>query len=316
VVSFNGNGSYSGYPAITKLEYEEQSEAFFLTIKGNSSLNYSTMSLDNPLRLVIDIEGVKADLPLDELENISIQNPLVNKLRVGQFTDDIVRVVLELTIPVGLEMLNKQGDKELTFLLRKNTIVGKLIVIDPGHGTARTGSSSDPGAIGSTGLMERDVVMDISSKVAAILTGKGANVVLTRNGTSTNLDLDGRINLANSLNADLFISIHANASLNKSMMGSSTYYYAPYSDPFLGSQRAERIRLAQLIQQSLVSHGGRPNLGIIENSFKVIRETNMPSVLVETAFISNATEEKLLADPNFRTKIAEGIAEGIESYFN
>lgn len=315
ITSYNGTED-PGFPAIIGLEYEELDNAFFLTIKANTGLFYSTMFLDNPQRLVIDIQGTKLDIPLNELENVTLNHPFIKKIRVAQFREDVSRIVLEFTGSIEFETLNRQGEKEQTFFFTQSSIVGKLIVIDPGHGTFTASGISDPGAIGPSGLRERDVVMDISNKLADMLKEKGAEVVLTRTGPTTSLDLGGRVNLANSLNADIYVSIHANASLNSSVMGSSTYYYAPTSNPALSARRAQTIRLAQLIQESIVKHGGRADLGIIERSFKVIRETNMPSVLVETAFISNPTEEKLLNDPSFRTKIARGIAEGIEKYFN
>jgi len=316
VVSFNGNNQNPSYPALVGLEYEEQKEAFFLTLKGNRGLFYSTMYLENPYRIVIDVQGVTIDLPMYEMENIALENPFVDKIRAGQFSENVGRVVLELKAPIGMTELSRQGENEITFLFQKGSLVGKLIVIDPGHGTVNSNGISDPGAIGPTGITEREVVMDISNRLAGILTEKGARVILTRTGPSTTMTLDDRVQLANSVNADLFISVHANASLNRNINGTSTYYYAPANDPILGSQRLQRIRLARLVQESMVAHGGRQDLGIIQSSFKVIRETNMPSILVETAFITNPTEEKLLADPSFRARIARGIAEGIERYYN
>ncbi len=315
IVTFNGNVTNPDYPALISLEYEELDGAFFLTVTGNEGLWYSTTYLDNPYRLVIDIKGVKVDLPLEKVGNIEINHHIVSKMRVSQFTLDTGRVVLELAESIGYQAMNRPGDKELTFLLKKNSLAGRLIVIDPGHGNITSGGWDDPGATGPTGLKEKDVVMDIANMTATILKAEGAEVILTRNG-STNLTLEGRAELANSVNADLFISIHANASANRSTMGTSTYFYAPSSDPILGAQRAQRIRLAQLVQQATVAHGGRPDLGINGNQpFKVLIGPNMPSVLVETAFLSNLTEELLLRDPSFRGKLATGIAEGIINYF-
>jgi len=316
VADFNESKDNSSYPSLFGLECEEVDDAFFLTLQGNNGLHYSTMYLENPYRVVIDVQGVKLDLPVDELEKIKLNNPFIKQIRAGQFSDDVGRVVIELKSPIGFSELSSQGDKEITFLFQKGSLAGRLIVIDPGHGSVNGSGLSDPGAMGSSGLKEREVVMDIANRVAGILTDKGAKVMLTRTTQATSLSLDGRVQLANSVNADLYVSIHANAALNRNAGGTSTYYYAPASDPILGPQRAQRIRLAQLVQQSVVAHGGRKNMGIIQSSFKVIRETKMPSILVETAFISNSTEEKLLADPNFRAKVARGIAEGIERYYN
>ncbi|MEW6622563.1 MAG: N-acetylmuramoyl-L-alanine amidase [Bacillota bacterium] len=315
VVTVTGKSENPQYPAITGLEFEELDDAFFLTIKGNTGLWYNTMYLENPLRLVIDFQGVTMDLNITGGE-IAVNHPFISKIRVGQFNDETGRVVVDLKSSTGFQVMERSGSQELTFLFQRSSLFGKVIVVDPGHGVLRAnGIGSDPGAIGPTGLTEREVVMDISNRLAAILTEQGAKVVLTRTGDTT-LDLQERVDLANSLNADLYVSVHANGSTNRNIMGTSTYFYAPSSDPILGPQRAQRIRLAQFVQKSLVAHGGRPDLGIMESSFKVIRETNMPSILVETAFITNPTEEALFKDPAFRAKMAKGIAEGIIQYFS
>ena len=194
-------------------------------------------------------------------------------------------------------------------------LAGRLIVIDPGHGTIRDTGRPDPGVVGYTGLTEKEVVMDISNRLAEILTEKGAYVVLTRTGP-TNMTLHERAPFANELGADLFVSVHADGNVNRDTNGTTTFFYAPADDPRLGPQRAQRARLAQLVQESVVEHGGRQDRGIRQRPFVVIRDTNMPSVLVEVAFLSNPIEEQLLADPEFRERIARGIAEGIERYFN
>jgi len=309
VVSISGSNLVSSYPALVGLEYEEQDEAFFITLTGNRGLSYSIMHLDNPYRIVIDVQGATINLPR-EVENITLNNSFVNSIRVMQFTEDVSRVVLDLRSPIGITELSRQGESELTFLLQRGSLVGKLIVVDAGHGSTADGRR-DPGAVGPTGLVEREVVMDMANRLAAMLTEKGAEVVLTRTGPTTSLTLAGRAELANSLGADLFVSIHTDASTNREIGGTSTYFYAPAGHP----QRFERTRLAQLVQQSMVAHGGRRDIGIIQRPFAVIRRTNMPSILVETAFISNPTEERLLADPAFRERMARGIAEGIERYF-
>jgi N-acetylmuramoyl-L-alanine amidase len=143
----------------------------------------------------------------------------------------------------------------------------------------------------------------------------GANVVLTRTGQSTHLTLEDRANMANSLHADLFVSVHADASTNRQISGTTTFFFAPLTDPILGAQRFDRMRLARLVQDGMVTHGGRDDRGIRERSFAVIRLTHMPSILVETAFISNLEEEQLLNNPVFQERIARGIAEGIERFF-
>ncbi len=196
---------------------------------------------------------------------------------------------------------------------RADPLAGKIIVIDPGHGSIQPGNWSDPGAVGKNGLYERDVVMDISLRLRDILISRGATVILTRVGDTT-LTLEGRAAIANDAGADVFVSVHANASTSRLLNGTTTYYYAPVGSPLEG-QRADRQLLASLVQMEMVQAMGRRDAGIFEASFSVLRNTTMPSILAETAFISNPEEEALLGDPVFRAQAALGIAEGLAKYF-
>lgn len=191
-------------------------------------------------------------------------------------------------------------------------IAGKLIVLDPGHGNLiQPGNWSNPGAVGPRGTAERDVVMDIAQRTKKLLEAEGAKVILTHSG-STVLDQAGRAQVANRAKADVFVSIHANASVDQSLAGTATYYFRPANRQL----RQERDRLASLIQEEMVRKLGRRDIGLIEADFTVIWATKMPSVLLETAFISNPAEELLLADPAFRQQAAQGIFNGLLRYFS
>lgn len=194
-------------------------------------------------------------------------------------------------------------------------LAGKLIVLDPGHGNLiQPGNWSNPGAVGPRGTAERDVVMDIAQRTKKLLEAEGAKVILTHSG-STTLNQAGRAQVANRAKADVFISIHANASIDPSLAGTATYYYRP-AGAANTQLRQNRDRLAALIQEEVVKQLGRWDIGLIEADFTVIRATTMPSVLLETAFISNPAEELLLADPAFRQRAAQGILNGLVRYFN
>jgi len=191
-------------------------------------------------------------------------------------------------------------------------LAGKLIVLDPGHGNLiQPGNWSNPGAVGPRGTAERDVVMDIARRAKKLLEAEGAKVILTHSG-STVLDQAGRARVANRAKADVFVSIHANASIDPSLAGTATYYFRPANRQL----RQERDRLASLIQEEVVRKLGRRDIGLIEADFTVTWATKMPSVLLETAFISNPAEELLLADPAFRQQAAQGIFNGLLRYFN
>ncbi|MDJ1170503.1 N-acetylmuramoyl-L-alanine amidase [Roseofilum sp. BLCC_M154] len=171
------------------------------------------------------------------------------------------------------------------------------VVIDPGHG------GRDPGAVGIRGLRETDVVLDISRQVAAILQQNGVQVVLTRD-REVEIDLAPRVNLAERVNANLFVSIHANAiSMSRpDVNGVETYYYN------------SGARLAQAIQGSILRSIPMTDRGVKSARFYVLRRTSMPSVLVETGFVTGAQDAPRLATPAFRSQMAQAIANGILLY--
>lgn len=175
-----------------------------------------------------------------------------------------------------------------------------LICVDPGHG------GKDPGAVGPNGLRESDVTLDVSRRLVSLLKTQGHSVVLTHNGDKTwsspNASLAYRVNVANKARADLFVSIHCNAALSPSAHGIETFCY---------KRGGQGEKYARAIQGELVKSLGLRDRGVKTATFYVLRKTVMPAVLVELGFISNAQEERLLADPSFRQKCAEAIARAI-----
>lgn len=178
------------------------------------------------------------------------------------------------------------------------------IVLDPGHG------GKDPGAIGPSGFKEKDVTLKIGLRLRDKLTNNGFTVLMTREkdvalGNTINADLNARSGMANNAKVDYFISIHCNSSANSAAHGIETFCYKFNS---VGE------KLAQKIQEQLISSTGLSNRGVKEGNFSVLRKTNMPAVLVEAGFISNSNEERLLSDDKFINIIAEAIAKGICDY--
>jgi N-acetylmuramoyl-L-alanine amidase len=303
---------YTGANKLLDIEAKDLEDGLLVTVVGAHPLNYSHFSLTNPRRLVLDF--LNTTLELDwEGDYLPVNNELVGAIRVGQFTEDQARVVIDLKDLYSAGFSLSEDGKRLTVKIQPPTVKGKTIVIDPGHGSIQPGGWSDPGAVGPNGLYEKDVVLDIGLKVADLLTKEGASVVLTRTG-NTVLSLAERAQVANEINADLFISIHANASPSPSLAGTATYYYAPWNSQ-LATQRAAREKLARCVQQELVRELQRRDIGILEENFSVLRNTTMPSVLVETAFISNPEEEGLLSQEAFRQKAAQAIVRGIIRFF-
>ncbi len=282
-----------------------------IVVKSSEPIIYDIMQLQNPSRLVIDLPGQILTIP-EEGQQLAVDDNLVKQIRLGQFEQDIVRVVLDVDENIGYKLNNLDNGRTLEISVTPPSLAGRKIVIDPGHAGRTLWGASDPGAIGYSGTYEKEVVLDIGLKLAELLKETGAEVIMTRKG-NTNLSLEDRARVANN-NADLFVSIHANASPSRRLKGSTTYFYAPSWSASLSSQRNERYKLANLIQGELVNAADTADLGVREENFSVLRNTKVPSVLVETAFISNAEEEILLRNPGFQQKIAKGIARGIERY--
>lgn len=171
-------------------------------------------------------------------------------------------------------------------------------IIDPGHG------GIDPGAIGSTGLMEKDVTLKIALKVGKLLTDRGLHINYTRVDDKT-LSLSARANIANNSKAKYVVSIHINAAENKKATGTESFSF---------KEGTEGEKLAKSINDNLVKAIGLPNRGVKVANFAILRETNMPAALTEVSFISNPSEEALLRDEAFIDKVAEGIARGMVEF--
>ncbi len=174
------------------------------------------------------------------------------------------------------------------------------VVIDPGHG------GPDPGAIGIGGLREADVVLDVSKRVKNLLSEKGVNVKMTRN-KEVDLDLPPRVSIANRTNADVFVSIHANASRGKKrdINGLETFYYSGWRGRLL----AKKIQ-----RQILKVSPGSPDRGVRQGRFFVIKNTRMPAVLVEIGFLTGRLDARRLEKSIHRKRIAYAITKGILEY--
>jgi len=175
-----------------------------------------------------------------------------------------------------------------------------LVVIDPGHG------GQDPGAIGIGGIRETDVVLEVSKIVEKLLSEKGVKVSLTR-GNEVDLDLSPRVSLANKINADIFVSIHANASRGKrrDINGLETFYYRGWRGRLL----AKKIQ-----KQILRVSPGSPDRGVKQGRYYVIKNTRMPAVLVEIGFLTGRLDARRLEKSAHRKRIAYAIAKGILEY--
>ncbi len=231
------------------------------------------------------------------------------------------------------------GDRSLIRALGLK--IGK-IVIDPGHG------GHDTGTIGPNGLLEKDLVLDVSRRLGKLLEARlGAEVVFTRRD-DTFIPLETRTVIANQEQADLFVSVHANSSHDPDARGVETYYLNFTSSPealevaarenaasdqdihqlqdlvkkiALKEKIEESREFASDVQQSLHSGlaaktSGIRDRGVKKAPFVVLIGANMPSILAEISFISNPGDEKRLKSPEYRQRIAESLYRGISRYVN
>ena len=203
-----------------------------------------------------------------------------------------------------------------TIAKEENKNTKRAIFLDPGHG------GSDSGAV-SNGLREKDLTLSVYNKVSSRLASLGYSVLTSRN-TDKDVDLVSRADQANKSNADMFLSIHFNAGGRGASYGIETYYYkarpeytpAINKDKHNDPERLEKSRkLAQKIQQSLVSKTGAYDRGVKRETFAVLRETSIPSILVELGFIDNREEANKIKTNEYQEKLADGIVDGIVEYY-
>lgn len=361
-----------------------------VVIDAAKPVEYKTMMLREPGRIIIDIKGAWLDPGISR--KTPIESRFASKVRVGQFDPNTVRVVIHSevkqenfaifgfageeipyrvvmdlgklggtnqyasedeitqadpnrpddsedtgkaekpgkpeaepgrepektteTVPVEKPKVKpadgkaKQGDKK-SDQKKQPGLKGKLIVLDPGHG------GCDPGAIGPTGVTEKSVTLRVSLETKKLLEASGAKVIMTRTAdvevspkgenASDIEELQARCDIANKAKADAFICLHMDSFSSREARGTTGYYYVKGT--------ADSRRLAGLIQNSVVRQLNTHSRGVKSCNFYVVRKTNMPATLVEIAFLSNTSEEKLLASSAGIKKAAQGVADGIAEFF-
>jgi N-acetylmuramoyl-L-alanine amidase len=169
------------------------------------------------------------------------------------------------------------------------------VVLDPGHG------GNDPGAIGAMGTKEATVVLAISLKVGNILVKNGVETIYTRTSDKTQ-SLQQKCDVSNAAKPDFFISIHANSYTSSTVSGIETFY---------SSGNAAGAKLAQAVQTELIKETGRVDRKVKTAGFYVLNNTDATAILVETSFLSNKEEEKLLGTNAYQDKLAKAISTGI-----
>jgi N-acetylmuramoyl-L-alanine amidase len=320
---------------------------------------------DAPPRLCLDLFA--ASLPTDGERQVSIGDGLVAAARAGQFSRDTVRVVLDLAAPgksrvfslsdpfrIVADVYAGEGALQVArddasppapaapppTLAQQLGLSIRKVVLDPGHG------GHDPGALGVGGLQEKEVALDVARRLRTILTERhGLEVVMTRD-SDVFIPLEERTALANTAKADLFLSIHCNASKRKVTRGIETYFLNLASsreaaetaaqenmtsetriadfertmvDLFMSMKIDESSRFARMVQEGLARnirerHPDAVDLGVKQAPFVVLIGAQMPSVLTELSFINHPDEGKLLAQESYRQELAEALAGGVTTY--
>ena len=327
-----------------------------IVIDLKSPATFREKYLPNPDRLFIDLHNT---IMGNGITPIQISDGVVTQVRAGQYDKETVRVVIDLSAKAGYKILPLTSPDRLVIdILRdaapplsepeqkiekdgNNNIImaSQTIVIDPGHG------GKDPGARGRSGLMEKDIVLDVGLRLRRLIEERlGLNVIMTRE-TDVFIPLEERTAIANTKGADLFVSVHANASRREGAKGVETYLLGRATDRdamataerensasekslntlqliltdlMNTSKKEESLRLAYYVQENMIGHLETrykvTDLGVKQAPFYVLVNARMPSILAEISFISNREEEKLLSDGEHRQEIAEAILKGIKKY--
>jgi N-acetylmuramoyl-L-alanine amidase len=296
---------------LTGMSFERTSPRVAAIKLGVFGTPYCTSaSMYEPTVIGIDIANAQSQIrgPLPE-----ISDSLVEKVALGPAPSwpGTQRLMIALSEPTGHAIAIDEG--EVRVLLGRFELAELKIVIDPGHG------GHDTGAIGRSGLQEKELNLDIALRVYRHLKAMGVNVVLTRpdanpvrpwargNREQQKAELLSRCKIANGMDADLFVSIHANARHSNPMehRGTETYYRKPDSFAF-----------ARVMQDELVYALRLPDGGVIRHpkSIIVLSHTEMPSVLAEVGYLSHPADEMVLLTEEARERAAQGIVSGVRRY--
>ena len=368
----------SKFPSVTGVRHWSASDSSTVVLDLEDQVQYEAHRLAGPDRIYFDLHDTKL-APELIAKTIDIGDPMLSRVRVAQPVAGMTRVVLETrantTFSVSLEPnpyrlvveVHKDGaapkaavnlfpnapsvEKKIASIVvppptkedvqMRSRVPKMKIVVDAGHG------GWDLGTVGRRGLLEKDLVLEISQRLGKLLESRlGADIVYTRPDDNY-ITLDDRASIANQAQADLFVSVHANYSDLPSARGVETYYtnfftapgskeagqkdadtrsIATASKPALSlssvelKDRTEQSRrLASSVQRSLygtlsVQNPGLRDRGIKEAGFVVLTESAMPGILAEVSFVSSPADEQKLRSDGYREQIAEALYRGIARY--
>lgn len=328
----------SGAPSVTEIHYrvaDDGSGQLHVGLTAPVRPNVFFLATDpRRPRLVVDLPGAVISPPESSLTPQS--NDLVSRIRTGM-PRGVARIVLDVAGKVRYKVetqLNpcqvlvnvspptaalEQPDAHMepapepeapsaSSPVRPASLPNRLedvtIVVDPGHG------GKAAGARGPSGLLEKDVNLDIARRLRDVLQAEGVRALLSRD-SDVDVPLRSRPSVCSQVQPAIFVSIHCNSNPARRLRGTETYYHL--RDPVCRS-------LAWAIEQAVCAAAGTVNRGVrsdgirFRSGFAVLDEASVPAVLVEVAYINNPEDEALLASPEFRQRVAVGIANGLRAY--
>ncbi len=359
-------------------------------------VKYEVLSLKDPERLVLDLEGIEITAALTELaDKIQPNDPYVKAMRIGRFKPGVVRLVFDLKTevkpqafvlpPIGdyghrlvldlyplvphdpllafLDKLQAEPGTAAPPTIAKSPVPADasrpapttkaapkrdrliIVVIDPGHG------GEDPGARGRRGTHEKDITLAIASKLKTRIDREpNMRAVLTRDGDYY-LSLQARVEKAQRVRADLFVSIHADAFIKPHARGASVfalsergatsaaaswlakrendadliggvnlegkdrYLKMTLADLSLTAQINDSLKLGRSVLEQIGGINDLHKQDVEQAGFAVLKAPDIPSILIETAFISNPDEERKLRSPAYQNQMADALLAGIKRYF-
>lgn len=287
-----------------------------LTITMDQTVQAKVFTMSAPDRIVLDLPGAvlsdtfigknMEEAGMNQIE-VKEEHSFASKIRYSLFNSNpsTIRIVLDMNAKADYRL--STGDSIIVLELAEKTTSGaidsdngrRIVVIDAGHG------DHDNGTTGVSGRVEKDFNLIMALKVEELLKQESQiEVVLTRHD-DTYVTRPDRAKLANDLNADAFISIHANSVLNiPTANGTETYYFSEASKP-----------LADVMHKHLIEATQLKDRKVKYNNYEVLRRSNMPASLLEVGFLSNVEEEALLFTEDFQNRVAQGIVDAIKEYF-
>lgn len=277
-----------------------------ITIDASRGATYNIINDRNNKTLMVELWGDQVKL---EAGNIYIDDNMVERIETVPHSKlrDASYVVLYLKDSVRYKVVSSGEDDKIALELSAVPALYQdtLIVIDPGHG------GKDPGGIGAKGLTEKEVNLDISLRLKALLEEMGFKTLMTRTEDCF-VDLYHRAEIANQANADLFVSVHINAHPSSSMYGVETLYYPSNRDE---DDNRDNFTFARIMQEEMVDYLQTADRGLDpREKLVVIRETKMPAVIAELGFLTNKNEEALFMTDEYRQKCAQALSNGIKRY--